>query len=169
MNKKRNIGHPFWQFILSLVLFSFVFPTFGKELNLIQFWQGVNTVHVRHDPEAGLTEQNRITSIFYNRWYVGSFINSFSKRSEILGYHYWYYPHRQEDWFYHYGVSIAVATGYGRKLASNIDGRLTFGLSPFAGGKFFLNQKWAIGADVLYIPTDDGGVFVTGLNINYAF
>ena len=169
MNKKNPLGQRFGKFILIFLGFSLHFSTNSQTRDILQVWHSVNTYHVDRANDEANFEQNAITSIFYNRWFFGSFINSYSRRSEILGYHYWYYPNKKDNVFYHYGVSLAIATGYGRELATNIDGVITVGISPFAGAKYFIDEDWAIGADILYIPTDNGGVFVSGVNINYAF
>jgi len=169
MNKNLKLSQRFGKFILFFFIFTPYLSANSSSGDFLQIWRSVNTYHVDRANDEANFEQNAITSVFYGRWFFGSFINSYSRRSEILGYHYWYYPNRTGNTFYHYGVSLAIATGYGRELATNIDGIVTFGISPFAGGKYFVNPKWAIGADVLYIPTDNGGVLVSGLNINYKF
>ena len=169
MNKKIDRRQRFGNFISLFFIIICSFQTISAEGDILQLWVSTNTYHVDRANDEANFEQNQITSIFYDRWFFGSFINSYSRRSEILGYHYWYYPHQKDQLFYHYGVSLAVATGYGRELATNVDGRVTLGISPFAGVKYFFTDKWALGADVLYIPTDNGGVFVSGVNLNYRF
>ena len=135
-------------------------------MEYLQLWHGVNTYHVdRANDEANL-EQNKITAVFYRRWIFGTFINSYSRRSELLGYNLWYWGFDEPKYHWHYGMSVAAATGYGRELATNIDGRITLGISPFIGIKYHFTDKLAVGVDSMYLPTDNGGVFVTGLNLS---
>lgn len=137
--------------------------------NDLTLWQGVKTYHVDRANDEANNESNQITAVFYNRWLFSSFINSYSRRSELIGYNFWYWPYESERYFYHFGISIAAATGYGRELKSNIDGLVTIGVSPFAGIKYKLSKHWFVGTDLLYLPTDNGGVLVSGLNLTYRF
>ena len=151
---------------ICLFICFFYSPVKADELVI---WQGVKTYHVDRANDEANNESNQITAIFYNRWLFSSFINSYSRRSELIGYNFWYWPYEQEHYFYHFGISLAAATGYGRELKTNIDGKITLGISPFAGIKYKLNTKWLVGTDLLYLPTDNGGVLVSGLNITYRF
>lgn len=148
-----------------LALF-FYTSTYANDLTL---WQGVKTYHVDRANDEANNESNQITAIFYNRWLFSSFINSYSRRSELIGYNFWYWPFEEKNYFYHFGISIAAATGYGRELKSNIDGIVTIGVSPFAGIKYKISKHWLVGTDLLYLPTDNGGVLVSGLNLTFRF
>lgn len=167
MNKKTQLSQRFAKFMIIFICFSCSLPTFSSSKEYLQLWRGVHTYHVDRANDEADFEQNQITAIFYRRWIFGTFINSYSRRSDLLAYNVFYrgYDHTNLHW--HYGMSVAAATGYGRELATNIDGRITIGISPFIGVKYHISNKWAVGIDSMYLPTDNGGVFVSGLNINY--
>lgn len=167
MNKNKRISHCFTAIVCTLFYFSASCVAANEPKSYLQLWRSIDTYHVDRANDEASFEQNQVTSIFYGRWFAGTFVNSYQRRSELVGYHFWYNISENEDWFWHYGASVAAATGYGRELATNIDGLVTLGVSPFAGVKWKFNHNWALGLDVIYIPTDNDGVFVSGLNISF--
>ncbi|NVK23333.1 MAG: hypothetical protein HWE10_00255 [Gammaproteobacteria bacterium] len=148
--------------VVLMLLITFPISASERELTI---WQGINTYHVDRANDEANNEENRITALFYGRWFVGRFINSYSKPSELIGYHFWHVTEESDNWWWHYGASVAAATGYGRNLASNIDGLITIGLSPFAGARFNVSKNVKLGLDTLYLPTDNGGVLVSGVTL----
>lgn len=166
MNKNSTIRQLFLKisaFLLIIATNKLMASNFDDELT---FWRGVNTYHVDRQNDNADDEQNRITAVFYNRWFVGFFNNSYSKPSEIVGYQAWHSSKKSNNWRWQYGLSVALATGYKDELASNLDGLLTFGISPYFGLKYQFNSDIALGLDSLYLPTDNGGVFVSGINFS---
>lgn len=153
-------------FMLAVVAVFFCADTKAQRLSL---WYGIDTYHVDRAMDDADNEQNKINAIFYDRWLFSTFINSYSKRSELIGYNVFYEFNQQPNYYYHYGLTIAAATGYGRNLWSNIDGVITIGVSPFLGGQVKLSKQWWAGLDMLYLPTDNGGVLVSGLNITFQY
>lgn len=170
MNKNNELSQ-FLRPIIFIISAMNIWPIKAAESSDIAIWSGINTYHVDRTNDNANNEDNKITSIFYNRWFVSSFINSYDKRSYLLGYHVWYNQLSTFDSSVevNYGVSIAAATGYGRNLATNIDGIVTLGVSPFLGVAYNLNPNWAMGGDVLYIPTENGGVLTSGVKLRYRF
>lgn len=170
MNKNNGLS----QLLTALILASiFLFPIDVNANNRtnISFWTSVLTHHVDRTNDIASFEENNVNAFFYNKWLFGHFINSYRRESFILGYQFWHYEidWPKQDLLLQYGVTIAAATGYGRELATNIDGRVTLGISPYAGVKYWITNDWGIGADLLYLPTDNGGVVVSGLNLTWRF
>lgn len=169
MKNKANIRQLFMQLLQVMVLLLCGIFSSLATADRISLWIGLDTYHVDRENDEANNEQNEINALFYNRWIFSSFINSYSRRSELIGYQLWHWPNETEKFYYHYGVAVAAATGYGRELASNIDGVVTLGVSPYLGGQYKFNARWSSGLDIMYLPTDNGGVFVWGLNLSYRF
>lgn len=172
MNKNTTLSEFFRPIVLIIIITTLNIGSLNAaESKNVALWVGVDTHHIDRANDEANNEKNKITSIFYNRWFVSSFINSYSKRSYLVGYHVWYNQmiFLNTDFDINYGLSIAAATGYGRNLATNIDGLVTLGLSPFIGAKYPIHKHWQLGGDIIYIPTDNGGVLTTGVSLNYQF
>ncbi|MDC2890915.1 hypothetical protein [Psychrosphaera algicola] len=170
MNKNNELSQ-FLRPIIFIIITLNSWSTNAAQNQHVALWLGLDTYHVDRTNDNATNENNKITSIFYNRWFISTFINSYNKRSYLLGYQIWYnqMPFFDSNIEISYGVSIAAATGYGRNLATNIDGIVTLGVSPFVGAEYDVNQDWTIGGDLLYIPTDNGGVLTSGLKLRYRF
>jgi hypothetical protein len=164
MYKKILLRQYFEKLTVILLIISTNKSMASQEEASLTLWQGVNTYHVDRANDEANDEKNRISAVFYDRWFVGFFNNSYSKPSEIVGYQIWHNHNQAVNWQWQYGVSVALATGYQDELATNIDGLVTFGISPYLGVKYRFNRHYALGLDTLYVPTDNGGVLVTGIN-----
>lgn len=168
MNKNNGLSQLLTAFIYIIVLFQACY-VYADESSQLTMWASVKTYHVDRANDDANFEQNQIKTIFYDRWFLGHFINSYRKESWLFGYQMWHYELDWQPWQLQYGVSLAAATGYGRELATNVDGIVTLGVSPYFGMDYQVNDTWSVGADILYIPTDNGGVFVSGVSLGYSF
>ena len=159
-----NFAQIAFKVILTSLLLVKSSSVYSSELTI---WHSVNTYHVDRANDEANDENSKVITVFYNDWFIGSFNNSYSKRSEILGYKIWKKHWTFNKQQFETGFSIALATGYGRELWSNIDGIVTLGVSPSIGWSYRLSEDHKLGIDVLYLPTDNGGVFVSGINVTF--
>lgn len=131
-------------------------------------WIGLRTVHL--NPQEPVNERNRLIGARFNRWFLAYFQNSFYDPSWAVGYALWQaepplFKHRN-DWRYSFRLSPGVAYGYREPLALSV-GDFTPGLIPSAGLIWQFNERWQLGSDLLYIWTDDGGVLLSGISLNW--
>lgn len=169
MKNKTNFSQRLTQLIAILAIFS-LFPVQAQEKPYqLTLWQGVHTYHVDRSKDGASNEENKISAIFYQDWFVGFFNNSYEKQSEIVGYRVWYKNWQTTNWQLDTGVYVALATGYDDNLATHIEGILTFGFSPYVGAYYQFAENYSFGVDSMYVPTDNGGVFVTGLGLKILY
>lgn len=164
MNKNQHLNQYLSIIFAISMLLTTALASFSVQAEQLSFWRGIYTYHVDRSGDA-IDETNHMTSIGYNRWFVGAFKNSYSKQSEVIGYKAWFHQWDFDNNKFEAAFYVAAATGYDKELWSNIDGLVTIGLSASLGWRYQLSSAYWIGADVLYLPTDNGGVFASGLNL----
>lgn len=130
-------------------------------------WIGIKTYHISR--EEPVNEDNKVLGLRYNRWFGARFDNSFNDPSWAIGYAVWQWDRPflgryLNNWDYTLRLSPGVAYGYGNRFALSING-FTPGIIPSVGLEWSFSQKWILGTDLLYIWTEQGGVFLQGVHL----
>ena len=120
---------------------------------------GLYTRHV--DPSDDTNEASELIGLGYRDYTVASFVNSYHDRSYFAGKRFHtrrFHPWGGDDWFIQGNVYAGIVYGYHSRVP-NLEG-FTPGLIPTMGLAYR-----NVAAELLYVPTPDGGVFMSLLSI----
>jgi hypothetical protein len=139
------------------------------ESNTLGLWTNIHSYHLSR--ENVVNEENQLLGLQWNRWFAGTFSNSFYQRSYVLGWCWlrgdWAVSHSSK-WSVTAKLSPGIAYGYGNRFLLSF-WNLTPGLLPSAGFNYDVNEQLTLGAETFYVWSEQGGVLVTGLNASWHF
>lgn len=130
---------------------------------------GVETYHLASKPEHN--NDNQIIGLLYDRWFITRFKNSHTVESWGLGYalgDWQFKPLPDRSVTFETRFWAGVATGYGDRMYLHW-GPLTLAFLPEVVAEVALSDRWTAGVSGLYIWTEAGGVWVSGLQLGYRF
>ena len=139
-------------------------------------YYGFFTDHVLDDDVYN--EENHVILLQHNDWYLGTFSNSFAKRSYVVAWSFWDYRkdfgHNSRynfdsgwhttTWFVEFNAAVGAATGY-----QDTPNRTVLGLSPALIGAFDVgrsHEQFEYGVRTMYIPKN---VLNAGLFFNFKY
>ena len=120
---------------------------------------GLYTRHV--DPSDDTNEYSELIGLGYRDYTVASFVNSYHDRSYFAGKRFHtrrFSPGGTDDWFVQGNLYTGMVYGYHERVP-NLEG-FTPGLIPTVGLAYR-----NLAAELLYVPTPDGGVFMSLLSL----
>lgn len=137
---------------IAILLLTISFAVHSETENTSGIYYGVYTDHLFDDDVYN--EDNDVLLLQHNDWYLGTFDNSFGKRSVVGAWSFWDY---RKDWrstklFFQFDSAVGVATGY-----KDTPNWTILGLSPALIGSADIglsHERFEYGVRTLYIPAN---------------
>lgn len=131
----------------------------------LTMWVGFKTWH--WDNSDNTNNDNQIIGIMWREKFIAYFKNSGHQRSWIIGTGWDKRIIPLKNLYIDIRFGVGIAGGY--EYMSNLGGDLHLvpGFVPSFGIGYNIKNKFLLGLDMIYIPTEHGGVFIYGTSISF--
>tara|TARA_B100001250_G_C19350059_1_gene592965 strand:+ start:89 stop:568 length:480 start_codon:yes stop_codon:yes gene_type:complete len=153
--------------LLNIILLSWLFSFENKlkDNDPLTVWAGFKTWH--WDNSDNTNNDNQIIGIMWRDKFIAYFKNSGHQRSWIIGTGWDKRIIPLKNLYIDARFGVGIAGGY--EYMSNLGGDLHLvpGFVPSFGIGYNIKNKFLLGLDMIYIPTEHGGVFIYGTSISF--
>lgn len=152
---------------ICLLIASSVFADDAIPTNKVYFYHDIGTHHTKNSDEYN--EHNDVTVLGYNKFFVGTYDNSYNKRSFMTGYEFYHGLVPLGNYFFLEGETyVGVATGYANTPTISI-----MNLTPAAVATMDIGARVTLDSDVRFrvnlIPAGQTNILNWGFQFTYLF
>ncbi len=153
----------FWLLVITILMPSL---SVAEKKNSVALNTSLFTWHLYRGQD--FNEDNEVLGLLYNDWFFTRYHNSHFGTSYGFGY-------KWKEWQKPLGDNLRLdtdlwfgtANGYDDVGFQNRIGQWVIVLLPTVELNWQISDSWSAGLNQLYVPTDQGGVFVTGALVYY--